>query len=175
MRFTVPEIQVFDPTGVLRATIELDLPIELVSDSERDSALAELRRDLASRGLPPPFIEQNLVVMEERWRVKCRFGPLRFDPAGRFAAFLEQNPADFGAGSATLHVISTDGIYLAKLDFPDAWRDFTIHDGVVYALTRNSETDLITLRAYRVDLPGSALAEAAGVLEQARRGRDRIR
>jgi len=175
MRFTTPQIQVFDPAGSLLNTIELDLPVEVVSDSERDSAISALESDLASRGLPPPFIEQNLVVMAERWRVKCRFGPLRFDPVGRFAAFLEQNPDDFGAGSATLHVLSREGVYLATLDFPDAWRDFTINDGVVYALTRNSETDLITLRAYRVDLPDSALAEAAEVLEEARRGAGRVR
>ncbi len=169
MRFTIPQIQVFDPTGGLRGVIELDLPIEVVSDSERESALTRLRHELAGRGLPPEFIEQNLVVMEERWLVKCRFGPLRFDPAGRFAAFLEQNPDDFGSGSATLHVLSTDGVYLAKLGFPDAWRDFTIDSGVVYALTRDSETDLITLRAYHVDLPDALFREAAQVLEEVRR------
>ena len=174
MRFTIPQIQVFDPTGVVLSMIELDLPIEVVSDSERNSALSRLQRDLAGRGLPPQFIEQNLVVMEERWRVKCRFGPLRFDPAGRFAAFLEQNPDDFGAGNATLHVLSKEGIYLARLDFPDAWRDFTIDDGVIYALTRNPETELITLRAHRVDLPDAAFAEAAGILEAARRSAGRI-
>ena len=107
--------------------------------------------------------------------MKCRFGPLRFDPVGRFAAFLEQNPDEFGAGNGTLHVLSEDGVYLASLDFPDAWRDFTIHDGVVYALTRDSETDLITLRAYRVDLPEAALAEAAEILIEARRSTGRTR
>ncbi|MFC1791500.1 6-bladed beta-propeller [Gemmatimonadota bacterium] len=175
MRFTIPQIQVFDPTGVLRKMIEVNLPIEVVSDSERDSALSELRRTLAARGLPPEFIEQNLVVMEERWRVKCRFGPLRFDPSGRFAAFLEQNPDDFGSGRATLHVLTKDGVYLAKLAFPEAWRDFTIDDGVVYALTRDSETDLITLRAYRVDLPEAVFRRAAEAMEEARRSGDRLR
>jgi hypothetical protein len=175
MRFTIPQIQVFDPHGALRGMIELDLPIEVVSDSERDSALSELRRDLAGRGLPPEFIEQNLVVMEERWKVKCRFGPLRFDPSGRFAAFLEQNPDDFGAGSATLHVLSAGGVYLAKLDFQEAWRDFTIREDVVYALTRDPETDLITLRAYRVGIPDAALARADEVLEEARRSAGEFR
>jgi hypothetical protein len=169
MRFTIPQIQVFDSAGVLRGVMELDLPIEVVSESERASALSKLRRDLGGRGLPPEFIEQNLVVMEERWRVKCRFGPLRYDPSGRFAAFLEQNPDDFGSGRAMLHVLSRDGVYLAKLAFPDPWRDFTIDEGVVYALTRDSGTDLITLRAYRVDLPDAALTEAAQMLEEARR------
>ena len=70
---------------------------------------------------------------------EVRVGPLRFDPSGRFAAFLEQNPDEFGSGSATLHFLSQDGVYLAKVAFPTAWRDFTMDDGVVYALTRNPD------------------------------------
>ena len=101
--------------------------------------------------------------------MKCRFGPLRFDASGRLAAFLEQNPDEFGSGSATLHLLSQDGVYLAKVAFPTAWRDFTIDDGVVYALTRDSDTDLISLRAYRVDLAEPLFLDAAAVLEEARR------
>jgi hypothetical protein len=175
MRFTTPQIQVFDSTGILQGVIEVDFPIEVVSEPERDSALSDLERDLVGRGLPPEFVEQNLVVMEERWRVKCRFGPLRFDPSNGLAAFLEQNPDDFGSGSATLHVLSENGVYLTKLPFPDAWRDFAIDNGVIYALTRDSRTDLITLRAYRVDLPGDARGRADEVLEQARQRSSSLR
>ncbi len=169
LRSTTPQIQVLDQDGSLLMESRIDLPVQAVSDSERQDALSELRRRLSDRGLPPPFIEQSLVVSEERWRVKCLFGPLRFDPSGRLAAFLEQNPDDFGSGRATLHFLSQDGVYLAKVAFPTAWRDFTMDDGVVYALTRNPTTDLITLKAFRVDLPVSAFADAAEVLEEARR------
>ncbi len=137
LRFTTPQIQVFDQVGGLLMESRIDLPVEVVSDSERESALSDLRRRLAGRGLPPEYMEQSLIVMEERWRVKCRFGLLRFDPSRRLAAFLEQNPDEFGSGSATLHFLSQDGVYLAKVAFPTAWRDFTIDAGVVYALTRN--------------------------------------
>lgn len=168
MRFTTPQIQVFDPDGSLREEIRIDLPLEVVSESEREAALSELRRSLVGRGLPPPFVEQNLVVMEERWRVKCRFGPLRFDPSGRFAAFLEQNPDDFGSGSATLHVLAKSGVYAARVAFPTAWRDFTMDGDVVYALARDPDTDLVTLRAYRLDLPDEVVPDAVRLLEEAR-------
>jgi hypothetical protein len=168
LRFTTPWIQVFDPAGTLRMESRIALPVEEVTDSERADALSELERRLVERGLPPPFIEQNLIVMEERWRVKCRFGPLRFDPAGRVAAFLEQNPDDFGSGNATLHFLSEDGVYLASAAFPTAWRDFTIEDGVIYALIREPLTDVITLAAFRLDLPETALRDAARALEEAR-------
>jgi hypothetical protein len=169
LRFTTPQIQVFDQDGSLLMESRIGLPVEVVSDSERESALSDLRRTEAARGLPPEFIEQSLIVMEERWRVKCRFGPLRFDPSGRFAAFLEQNPDEFGSGSATLHFLSKDGVYLAKVAFPTAWRDFTMDDGIVYALTRNPNTDLIRLRAYRLGFPGSLFMDASAALEEARR------
>ena len=168
MRYTVPRIQVFDPSGGLRREIRVDLPVEEVSDAERESALTVLQQSLAARGVPPEFMQQNLIVMEERWRVKCRFGPLRFDPTGNLAAFLEQNPDEFGSGSATLHVLSADGVYLAKVQFPTAWRDFALDNGVVYALTRNPDTDVIALAAYGLDLPSTVFADASRVLEQAR-------
>jgi hypothetical protein len=168
LRFTTPHIQVFDPTGSLVLESRIDLPVEEVSDSERRSALSGLRRTMEARGLPPEFMQQNLVVMEARWRVKCRFGPLRFDPSRHYAALLEQNPDDFGSGSATLHFVSSDGVYLATAAFPTAWRDFAMDDGVVYALTRDPATDLIALRAFRVDLPQDLLGDARRVLDEAR-------
>jgi hypothetical protein len=167
LRFTTPHVQVFDLSGDLLMESRIDLPIEVVSDAEKQAALAELVGDLEARGLPAPFIEQNLIVMDQRWRVKCRFGPLRFDPSQRIAAFLEQNPDDFGSGPATLHFLTETGVYIAKASFPTAWRDFVMEDGVVYALTREPATDLITLEAFRVDFPESVLQDASRVLEAA--------
>lgn len=170
LRYTTPQIQVFDPVGGLRLESRIALPVDAVTDAERADALSELERRLVERGLPPPFVQQNLIVMEERWRVKCRFGPLRFDPVGGVAAFLEQNPDDFGSGNASLHFVSEDGVYLARAAFPTAWRDFTIEDGVIYALTREPLTDVITLEAFRVDFPERLLRDAARALEEARGG-----
>jgi len=168
LRFTTPQIEVLDRSGGLLKESRIDLPVEPVSDAERDSALSALRRRLAARETNPEFMQQTVMVMEERWRVKCRFGPLRFDPARRLAAFLEQNPDEFGSGNATLHFLSQDGVYVAKVSFPTAWRDFAMNGGVVYALTRDPTTDVITLRAYRVDFPNSLFTDAAEVLEEAR-------
>jgi hypothetical protein len=168
LRYTTPQVQVFDEDGGLLVESRIDLPVEVVSDSERESALSDLRRRLAGSGHPPEFMEQNLIVMGERWRVKCRFGPLRFDPSRRFGAFLEQNPDEFGSGDATLHMLSQDGVYLARAHFPTPWRDFTMDSGMVYALTRDPATDLIRLRAYRLNLPGSLLSNAVAALEEAR-------
>lgn len=168
LRFTTPQIQVLDRSGGVIMESRIDLPVEPVSDAERDSALSALRRRLAASETNPEFMQQTVMVMEERWRVKCRFGPLRFDPARRLAAFLEQNPDQFGSGNATLHFLSQDGVYLAKVSFPTAWRDFTMDGGVIYALTRDPTTDVITLRAYRVDLPNSLFSDAAEALEEAR-------
>jgi hypothetical protein len=169
LRSTTPQIQVLDGTGRVVMESRIDLPIEVVSDAELELALSNLRRRLAGSGSPPEFQQQAVVVMEERWRVKCRFGPLRVDPSNGVAAMLEQNPDEFGSGNATLHFLSPGGVYLAKADFPRSWRDFTLADGVVYALTRDPTTDLITLRAYRLNLPGTLLTDTDEVLDAARR------
>jgi len=169
LRRTTPRIEVLDSTAGVVSEMTIDLPVAAVSEAERERALDDLRRRLAGSGFPPEFQQQNVVVMGERWRVKCRFGPLRHDPAGRIAALLEQNPDEFGSGPATLHLLSKDGVYLARVAFHVAWRDFTLEDGVVYALTRNPDTDLVTLRAYRVDIPNALHTDAARVLDAARR------
>ncbi len=166
-RFTTPQVQVFDASGALVRQVFVALPVEEVPAAERDAALAELERNLAGHGLPAPFVQQNLAVMEERWRVKCRFGPLRYDASRDLAAFLEQNPEDFGSGNATLHFLSGTGVYLARVAFPKPWEDFAMDDGVVYALTRDPVTDVNTLEAFRVELPESLLSEATRVLEEA--------
>jgi len=168
LRFTTPEIQVLDRAGDIVMESWIDLPVQEVSRAELDFALSELRRRLAGTGYPPEFQQQNLIVMEERWRVKCRFGPLRFDRSGKVAGMLEQNPDEFGSGNATLHLLSQGGVYLAKVAFPTAWRDFAMADQIVYALVRDPTTDLITLTAYRLDLPNSLLSDAAEALDGAR-------
>lgn len=170
LRFTTPQIQLFDEAGRLTMESRIDLPVEVITEAEREAALDVLRDQLSARGMPPPFIEQSLVVNEERWRVKCRFGPLRFDPSGRLAAFLEQNPDSFGSGNATLHFLSREGIYLASIAFPTPWRDFAMDDGVVYALIRNPVTDIVDLEAFRVELPPTLFSHAVRVLEEARQG-----
>jgi hypothetical protein len=168
MRFTTPQIRILGPTGEPLTETRVDLPIQVISEEERNEALAELRERLAGRGLPPEFMQQNLVVMEERWKVKCRFGPLRFDSSKDVGAFLEQNPDEFGSGPATLHFVSIDGIYLARVRFPTAWRDFAMDDGVVYALSRDPITDLIRLKAFGIEFPASLMEEASRVLDEAR-------
>ena len=168
LRFTTPQIQLFDEAGRLTMESRIDLPVEVITDAEREAALDALRDQLSARGMPPPFIEQSLVVNGERWKVKCRFGPLRFDPSGRLAAFLEQNPDSFGSGNATLHFLSREGIYLASIAFPTPWRDFAMDDGVVYALIRNPVTDIVDLEAFRVELPPTLFSDAVRVLEEAR-------
>ena len=168
LRFTTPQIEVFDPAGDLVMESWVDLPVEVVSEAERNQALSDLRASLAANGGPPEFLQQYVDVMEERWRVKCRFGPLRADPAGGLVAFLEENPDAFGSGNATLHFLSPEGVYLTRAAFPTPWRDFTLEDGVIYALTRDPGTDLITLRAYRVDLPEALFRDAAEALGGAR-------
>jgi hypothetical protein len=168
LRFTTPQVEVFDRTGDLVMESWIDLPVEVVSEEERNQALSDLRSSLAANGGPPEFLQQYVAVMEERWRVKCRFGPLRADPAGGLEAFLEENPDVFGSGNATLHFLSPEGVYLARAAFPTPWKDFTLEGGVVYALTRDPATDLVTLRAFRVDLPDALFGDAAEVLEEAR-------
>jgi len=168
LRRTTPRIEVLDSAGGIVREMTIDLPVAAVTDAERERALDDLRRRLAGSGFPPEFQQQNVAVMEQRWRVKCRFGPLRYDPSRRIGALLEQNPDEFGSGPATLHLLSEDGVYLARLPFHVAWRDFTLDGGVVYALTRDPATDLVTLRAYRLDLPTSLITDAGRVLDAAR-------
>ena len=75
-------------------------------------------------------------------------------------AIWEQNPEDFGSGNASLHVLSTAGIYLGVLEFHRAWSAFDLKNDVLYALSRDPETDLVTLEAFSLSVASEVLERA---------------
>jgi hypothetical protein len=114
-------------------------------------------------------IQQQADQLRSRPRAKLRFRDLRFDGTSGLAAIWEQNPEDFGSGNASLHLLSTAGIYLGALEFHRAWSAFDLKNGVLYTLSRDPDTDLVTLEAFSLSVPGEVL-ERADRLAEASRG-----
>ena len=94
---------------------------------------------------------------------KLSFRKIRFDDEGHLAGLWQQNPEDFGSGPATLHLLSIDGIYLARLEFDRPWADFDLSGARLFALSRDPVTDLATLRAFDLRIPAGLLAEAESI------------
>jgi hypothetical protein len=160
LRYTSPQIQVFSDTGALEKVVDVPLPTEEATDQEIEGLVAEMATVLAEDGLPSGVIQQQADQLRSRPRAKRRFRDLRFDRTSGLAAIWEQNPEDFGSGNASLHVLSTAGIYLGVLEFHRAWSAFDLKNDVLYALSRDPETDLVTLEAFSLSVASEVLERA---------------
>jgi hypothetical protein len=70
-----------------------------------------------------------------------------------------------------LHLLTIDGVYLAKLAFDRPWADFDLADGVLFCLSRDPHTDLVTLRAHGLGVPRSLMDHARSLTAEATRQR----
>jgi hypothetical protein len=153
LRFTSPQIQVFSASGELEKVITVPLPPEEATDEEIEELVSEMASVLAGDGLPSALIQQRAEEIRSRPRAKFRFRDVRFDDSSELVAIWEQNPEDLGSGNATLHLLSLGGIYLGVLDLERAWSAFDLKNGVLYTLSRDPNTDLVTLEAFSISVP----------------------
>ena len=167
LRFNSPQIQFFSATGDLEKVIDVPLPPEEATDEEIEALVNEMASVLSNDGLPSSVIRQQAEQIRSRPRAKSRFRDIRFDASSGLAAIWEQNPEDFGSGDAALHLLSLDGIYLAVLNFDRAWSAFDLKSGVVYALSRDPVTDLVTLEAFSIFLPDDIFDRAGNLVSSA--------
>ena len=158
--YTVPRIWIYTSSGALERVIHIPFPPEEATDAELNTMAQEVGAVLAEDGVPAPVIHQEMERLKARLRIKSRFRGIQFDDGSGLVALLEQEPEDFGAGPATLHLLSLEGIYLAALSFHQPWADFDLKDGVLYVLARDPVTDLVTLHVYSVTVPEDLLERA---------------
>ncbi len=71
--------------------------------------------------------------------------------------------------TASFHLLTIDGIYLATWEVDVQWADFALAGGALYVLLRNPETDLVTLMAYHLDIPPALLDRARELARQVTR------
>lgn len=150
-----PYIQVVAPDGDPVREIVIDQAPIPVEPAVVESAAAELRTRMLESGIPPALIDEQLRQLRERYRAYPRFRNVRADPRTGMLAIWEQPPAELGGGAASLHLVSDAGVYLARIEFAEAWKDFDVHDGRIYALTEDEATGLVGLAAYEVMTPPS--------------------
>jgi hypothetical protein len=161
LRFTAPQIQVFSPSGELKEVIDVPLEVQEATDGEIEAMVSEITSFLAEDGVSSDIIQEQANRIRSRPRAKSRFRDFRFDSRSGLAVIWEQNPEDFGSGPASLHLLSTGGIYLGVLRFDRAWSAFDLRDGVLYVLARDPATDLATLEAHSIGVPSGILERAS--------------
>lgn len=147
-----PHVQILDTLG--RGVREILLGLEPVRTDEAllDEFLNEVRRTLASTNMASEEIERMMATTRDSYTYSRRWRRLRRDDVTGMLGFWEQAPDDLDPGPATLHLLRADGAWLATVGFDHRWVAFAMHDGNVYALERDPDTDLATLVAYRLVL-----------------------
>ncbi|MGD8278993.1 MAG: hypothetical protein PVH00_13240 [Gemmatimonadota bacterium] len=166
LRYATPEVRIWSGEGVLEREIVIPLPVEPVTDDEIERVIRDETSSLMTQGLPAGVLEQVAASIRAWPREKKRFRKIVFDDAAGLAAIWEQNPEDFGSGTATLHLLTLDGVYLAALPFDRAWSDFDLEGDVLFCLSRDPETDVVTLQAHALEVPRRLLDHARAIMEQ---------
>jgi hypothetical protein len=62
----------------------------------------------------------------------------------------EQLSSDLGGGDGTLHILNGEGRYLVRHEMGVPLQAVTVTDDRIYVLALDPDTDLRTLRAYRL-------------------------
>jgi hypothetical protein len=168
LRYTSPQIRIYSGMGDLEQVFDVPLPTEEATDGEVEEIVRQVSSVLARDGLPSGVIQQQVDQIRARPREKLRFRKIVFDDDAGLAAIWEQNPEDFGSGNASLHLLSIDGIYLAELEFDRPWADFALTGAVLYVLSRDPATDLVTLMAHDLAIPSGLMDRARELSRLAR-------
>ncbi|MGD2123345.1 MAG: hypothetical protein PVJ76_16450 [Gemmatimonadota bacterium] len=163
LRYATPQIRLYSLDGHLEKEIMIPLPPMVATDAEVEELVLRTTGDMARVGIESDVIEHQAERIRARSRDKLSFRKIRFDDEGRLAGLWQQNPEDFGSGPATLHLLSIDGIYLARLEFDRPWADFDLSGARLFVLSRDPVTDLATLQAFDLRLPEGLMAEAESI------------
>jgi len=160
MELTVPRFWAYSSSGVLERMVHIPFSPEEADEGKLQAMAQEIADVMAEDGIPAGVIRQQVDAMKARYRINPRFRDIRFDDGSGLTAILEQDPEDFGAGPATLHLLSLEGVYLGTLPFNRPWADFDLRDGCLYVLARDPLTDLVTLQVYALVVPEGLLDRA---------------
>ena len=160
LRYTTPQLRMYSAAGELKKVVDIPLPMEVATEEEVEDVVREVTSFLVEDGLPSDVIRQQADRVRSMPREKLLFRKVVFDDDSGMMGIWEQNPEDFGPGPASLHLLSSDGIYLAAVDFPQPWADFALSGGVLYVLSRDPETDLVNLVAHDLVFPPGLLDRA---------------
>jgi len=143
-----PAFQLVDAGGTLAGEVTVDGEAQPVDEGELQAYLDEVRSTMRRDGIPAATVDRLVTAERARMSQNPRMRAARADPATGRIAVWEQKPDDLGGGPATLHLFSSDGAYLARVDFDRPWVDFDWRDGRLYALEQDPATDLRGLVAY---------------------------
>ena len=147
-----PHMQVIDTLG--RTVREIVLPIDPLRtpDTLLDRFTTDARRSIASlnAGIPASELERQVAYTRESYRFSRRWREVRRDPSDGILALWEQSPDDLARGPATIHLLRPEGEWLASIPFTEGWRTFAIDGGRIFALSRDPDTDVARLVAYRL-------------------------
>src|SRR5690606_32044563 len=141
----IPHILQLDAEGRLLREFTVEREPDIISDAEREAEIERVRESVAGTpGIPPAMIQRVVQIKRDESRIRRSFRAVREDPDTGVLAIWEQNPDELGGGTATLHLFSDSGIYLAEVPFDRAWVDFDLAGSKLFALERDPETDLVS-------------------------------
>lgn len=138
------------------------------ADSASDAELQQLKEEsrahwrAVGEDLSARVIEARVQRDVHLHRIKDKYREIRYDRGTGLVSVLEETPEYLGGGDATLQLFNEEGLYVARVDFPEHWVAHDILNSIIYALVRDADGGR-SLRAYVLDVPRVRKDVAEGI------------
>lgn len=159
----VPMITLVDQAGQAIREFSIAAPAKQPSDAEVNVFEETARKRIAAVGLPAAKVEELVTSVVANNRYKKGVRKAVCDCGRGLIALWRQNPDEFGGGATEVYLLTTTGVYLARLRFTESFTDIAMTDGRLYATTLDSSTGTQSLIAYDITIPAAVRREARAV------------
>jgi hypothetical protein len=147
---TFPLVRVLSAEGRLLREHRIDRLPQQSSPAEIETMVAMIRAGLAEMRSDPAFLQSMVDQALERNRWARVMEGVAGSPSGHRVVLWEQRSIDLGGGDATLHLLDGDGRYLVRYELGASIQAVTVTDARIYLLASDPQSDLRTLRTYRL-------------------------
>lgn len=164
LRCAVPHVDVIDSAGSLLRRIVLPGGVTRTAatrqTADQSRKAAAYGRVMSEGGMSGASIARVLAkVSAQTSDLVDKYRGVAFDGLSGLAAVWEQAQDGVESATCSLHLMTTEGHYLASLAFDETWIDMALADGVLITLHLDSE-GRSEVRARRLVLPSDDLATA---------------
>ncbi|TVP56333.1 MAG: hypothetical protein EA351_08065 [Gemmatimonadales bacterium] len=152
-----PLVRLIDTRGSVVREHRIDRAPQRTPEDRIEQAIDGVTGSIRVSGggeIPQAMLDQLMTQQEERLRQQYAWTPVismvTGSTSGSRIVLLEQIPESLGGGPATLHVLDSDGRYLARHRLDDRVRSIAASDTLLVVMVQDDEIGLRHLEAYRL-------------------------
>ncbi|MGH7928079.1 MAG: hypothetical protein ACREQV_09810, partial [Candidatus Binatia bacterium] len=157
-RCEVPTLTFYSGDGSRVARWRVQAVPRKTSSADMDRVRKAFASQMHQAGLPDSVVASASRSVAAQYEIQRPFSSVIVGLTPALLLLLEQQPPELNPDSATLHIFSRGGIYLAPVIMPFAIRGMAASPDHLYLIAENPSTGDRDIRAYRVTLSSGVQA-----------------